>query len=96
MVINKSRFRPISLITGWTVYTEKYKVRGPVVYEGPRALSRGGGHFRSKVIGMLVVFSGYKILILVFFRVSGKVLENGSHLPQKQPSKLEFRYFLGV
>ena len=26
----------ISLITGWTVYTEKYKARGP--YEGPRDL----------------------------------------------------------
>ena len=38
--------------------------------------ARGGGggggedgHFHSKVIGMLVIFSGYKILILVFFRV---------------------------
>ena len=27
---------PISLITSWTVYTEKYKARGP--YEGPRDL----------------------------------------------------------
>ena len=26
----------ISLITGWTVYTEKYKARG--LYEGPRDL----------------------------------------------------------
>ena len=32
----------------------------------------GGGHFHSKVIGMLVIFLGYKILILVFFRVFWK------------------------
>ena len=29
----------------------------------------GGLYFHGKVIGMLVVFLGYKILILVFFRV---------------------------
>ena len=33
-----------------------------------------GLYFRGKVIGMLVVFLGYKILILVFFRVFWKVL----------------------
>ena len=38
-----------------------------VVNIAPRAL-----YFHGKVIGMLVVFLGYKILILVFFRVSGK------------------------
>ena len=32
----------------------------------------GGGHFHSKVIGMLVVFLEYKILILIFFRVYWK------------------------
>ena len=31
-------------------------------------------YFHGKVIGMLVVFLGYKILILVFFRVFWKVL----------------------
>ena len=31
------------------------------------AKNPGGGHFHSKVIGMLVVFLEYKILILVFF-----------------------------
>ena len=36
----------------------------------------GGGHFHSKVIGMLLVFLGYKILIFVFFRVFWKILEN--------------------
>ena len=36
----------------------------------------GGGHFHSKMIGMLVVFLGYKILILVFLGSSGKFLEN--------------------
>ena len=35
---------------------------------------RGGLYFHGKVIGMLVVFLGYKILILVFFRVFWKVL----------------------
>ena len=35
-----------------------------------------GGHFHSKVIGMLVAFLGYKILILVFLGSSGKFLEN--------------------
>ena len=37
-----------------------------------------GGHFQSKVIGMLVVFLGYKILILVFFNLGspGKFFEN--------------------
>ena len=33
-----------------------------------------GSYFHGKVIGMLVVFFGYKILILVFFRVFWKVL----------------------
>ena len=32
-----------------------------------------GLYFHGKVIGMLVVFLGYKILILVFFRVFWKV-----------------------
>ena len=35
---------------------------------------RRGLYFHSKVIGMLVVFLGYKMLILVFFRVFWKVL----------------------
>ena len=34
----------------------------------------GGLYFHGKVIGMLVVFLGYKTLILVFFRVFWKVL----------------------
>ena len=33
----------------------------------------GGGHFHSKVIGMLFLFLGYKILILVFFRLFCKI-----------------------
>ena len=33
-----------------------------------------GLYFHGKVIGMLVVFLGYKILILVFFRVFWEVL----------------------
>ena len=37
-------------------------------------LETGGGDFQSKVIGMLVVFLGHKILILVFFRVFWKFL----------------------
>ena len=40
-----------------------------VVNIAPRGL-----YFHGKVIGMLVVFLGYKILILVFFRVFWKVL----------------------
>ena len=36
----------------------------------------GGGRFHSKDIGMLVVYLGYKILILVFLGSSGKFLEN--------------------
>ena len=41
LLINKSmlilsQFYTISLITGWTVYTEKYKARG--LYEGPRGI----------------------------------------------------------
>ena len=32
----------------------------------------GGGHFHDKVIGMLVVFLGCKILILVFLGSFGK------------------------
>ena len=43
------------------------------------SLSGGGGYFQSKVIGVLLVFLGYKILILVFLGFSGKCLENGSH-----------------
>ena len=34
--------------------------------------ARGRGHFHGKVIGMLVVFLGYKILILVFLGYSGQ------------------------
>ena len=34
----------------------------------------GGGHFHSKVIGMLVVFLGSKILIFIFFRAFWKIL----------------------
>ena len=37
-------------------------------------IAPGGLHFHGKVRGMLVVFLGYKILILVFFRVFWKVL----------------------
>ena len=36
---------------------------------GDHRAGGGGGHFHGKVIGMLVVFLRYKILILVFFRV---------------------------
>ena len=34
----------------------------------------GGGHFHGKVLCMLIVFLGYKILILVLFRVFWKIL----------------------
>ena len=60
-------------------------------------MSPGGGHFHSKVIGMLVVFLGYKILILVFFRVFWKILGKLKQFSPKQPSKrplkLQFGYF---
>ena len=56
----------------------------------------GGGDFHSKVIGMLVVFLGYKILILVFFRVFWKIFGKWKPFSPKQPSKLQFGYFLGV
>ena len=50
------------------------------------------GDFHSKVIGMLVVFLGYKILILVFFRVFWKIFGKWKPFfpkqPSKQPSKL--------
>ena len=36
-------------------------------------IAPGGLYFHGKVIGMLVVFLGYTILILVFFRVLWKV-----------------------
>ena len=69
-----------------------------VLVEQERSLSftygrPGGGHFHSKVIGMLVVFLGYKILILVFFRVSWKIFGKWKRFFQKQPSKLQFGYF---
>ena len=57
----------------------------------------GGGHFHSKVIGMLVVFfSRYKILILVFFGgFSGKFLENGRHFSQNSPQNCNLGIFRG-
>ena len=65
--------------------------------------TRGGGggegerHFHCKVIGMLVVFSvGYKILILVFFRVFWKMSVKLKPFSPKQPSKLQLGYLLGV
>ena len=56
----------------------------------------GGGGFHSKVIGMLVVFLGYKNLILVFFRVFRKIFGKWKPFVPKQPSKLQYEYFLGV
>ena len=51
----------------------------------------GGGDFHSKVIGMLVVFQlGYKMLSLVFFRVSWKIFGKWKRFFQKHPSKLQF------
>ena len=45
---------------------------GTAAFDTDRGKGGGGGKggfFHSKVIGMLVVFLGYKILILLFFRV---------------------------
>ena len=59
------------------------------------ARGEGGGHFHGKVIGMLVVFLGYKIVILVFLGPFGKFLANVKEFCPKQPSKLQFGYFQG-
>ena len=60
----------------------------------------GRGHFQSKVIGMLVLFLGFKILILVFLGSSGKFLENGSHFSQNSsqnsPKNCNFGIFKGL
>ena len=49
----------------------------------------GGGHFHSKVISMLVIFfrvqnSDFGIF-RVFWKIVGKLLENGSHFCQNSP-----------
>ena len=45
-----------------------------VMFSGVKLSIRSFVLFHGKVIGMLVVFLGYKILILVFFRVFWEVL----------------------
>ena len=56
----------------------------------------GRGHFHSKVIGMLVVFLGYKIMILLFLGSSGKCLENRSHFSQNSPKNCNLGIFRGL
>ena len=84
-VIYRQKFSNL-LITGNTAFFfQSFDTLFIVVLYCPPG--RGGGHFQSKVIGMLVVFLGYKILILVFFNLgsSGKFLKNGSHFSQNSP-----------
>ena len=54
-----------------------------------------GGHFHTEVIGMLVVFLGYRILILVVFGVFWKIFGKWKAIFPKEPSKLQFGYFFG-
>ena len=55
-----------------------------------------GGHFHSKVIGMLVVFLGYKILILVFFRVFWEIFGKLKPFFPKQPENGPKNCNLGI
>ena len=83
-MMNESRFPECErfhfLLSSWTLLllagNSLFVIQKPkllhmntVVNIAPRGL-----YFHGKVIGMLVVFLGYKILILVFFRVVWKVL----------------------
>ena len=81
-MMNESRFPECGrfhfLLSSWTstcgdslfvIQKAKLLHMNTVANIAPRGL-----YFNGKVIGMLVVFLGYKILILVFFRVFWKVL----------------------
>ena len=56
----------------------------------------GGGDFNSKVIGMLVVFFRVQNSDFGIFRVFWKIFGKWKQFSPKQPSKLQFGYFLAV
>ena len=63
-------------------------------YNSCRLLKSPSGHFHSKVIGMFVVFLGYKIMILVFFRVFWNIL--GTIFPKTALKSAIWVFFRGL